>query len=80
MYSQVQRWGNSLGVRIPKLLAQRLNLHSGSQIEVTLDDSNRHLVITKTESELDLLLNQINVSNLHSEDFVDDRSSGSESW
>ncbi len=80
MHGQVQKWGNSLGVRIPKALAHKLNLHSGTQIEVELDASNCHLVITKAESELDLLLNQINISNLHSESFVDDESTGSESW
>lgn len=80
MHSQVQKWGNSLGVRIPKFLARKLNLHSGSQVEVGMDDSNCHLVITKTESELDTLLNRINTSNLHIESFVDDKSKGSESW
>ena len=80
MYSHVQKWGNSLGVRIPQILAQKLNLHSGSRVEVEIDNKGCHLVITKTESELDLLLSRIDESNLHDENLSDDESMGSESW
>ena len=78
MHTQVQKWGNSLGIRIPKFLAQKLNLHSGSQVE--LDANNHHLIITKLSSELDMLLDQINESNCHQEQFEDDKNVGSESW
>lgn len=32
----VQKWGNSLGVRVPKALADQLGLHDGSEIEMVL--------------------------------------------
>ncbi len=32
----VQKWGNSLGVRVPKALADQLGLHDGSEIEMAL--------------------------------------------
>lgn len=78
MHSQIQKWGNSLGVRIPKILAQKLHLQPGSKVE--LDTINHRLVITKSNSELDLLLNCINSSNCHSEGFDDDSNIGNESW
>jgi antitoxin MazE len=78
MNTQVQKWGNSLGVRIPKDLAQKLNLHSGSQIELIAKD--HHLIITKSHSELDTLLDRINTKNYHHESFKDDNSVGNESW
>ncbi len=34
----VQKWGNSLGVRVPKALAEQLGLHDGSEIEMVLRD------------------------------------------
>lgn len=35
MQVQVSRWGNSLGVRLPKELAQRLGIGEGSRVDVT---------------------------------------------
>lgn len=34
MESPIQKWGNSLGIRIPKLFAKQLNLNDGGQVEV----------------------------------------------
>ena len=33
MATTVQKWGNSLGVRIPKAVAEQVNLRSGSEVE-----------------------------------------------
>ena len=78
MHSQVQKWGNSLGIRIPKTIAQKLRLHSGSQVE--LDMINQRIVITKSNLELDLLLDRIDSTNFHHENFTDDSNVGNESW
>ena len=78
MNGHIQKWGNSLGIRIPKIVAQKLHLHSGSQ--VTLDTQNHSIVITKASSELDTLLNRINSMNCHHENFNDDKNVGSEVW
>jgi antitoxin MazE len=37
MQVQVSRWGNSLGVRLPKELAQRLGIDEGSRVDVSED-------------------------------------------
>ena len=34
MRVQVARWGNSLGLRIPKDVAQRAGLHEGARVEI----------------------------------------------
>jgi len=33
MSSTVQKWGNSLGIRVPKAVAEQVNLANGTQIE-----------------------------------------------
>lgn len=37
MQVQVARWGNSLGVRIPKEIAGRAGLAEGSRVEIALE-------------------------------------------
>jgi len=68
METRVQRWGNSLALRIPKLLAAEAGLEHNSVIELTLVDGR--LVITpvvETELSLAALLAQVTEDNLHSE-------------
>ncbi len=44
MQVQLTRWGNSLGMRIPKEMAARLGLSEGAHVEVEADGSR--IVIT----------------------------------
>ena len=37
MQVQVARWGNSLGLRIPKAVARRAGLREGTRVEVEAD-------------------------------------------
>lgn len=62
---QVQKWGNSLGIRIPKSLAMKVGLEEGSKID--LDVEKGHLVIKPKANTLDELLSKITPDNLHSE-------------
>lgn len=34
MQGQISRWGNSLGIRIPKEVANRVGLSDGTQVEI----------------------------------------------
>ena len=36
MATKIQKWGNSLGVRIPKALAEQLGLTAGTRVEVSM--------------------------------------------
>jgi len=37
MQAQVARWGNSLGLRIPKDVALRAGLHAGVRVEIEVE-------------------------------------------
>ncbi|MEF3310728.1 AbrB/MazE/SpoVT family DNA-binding domain-containing protein [Paenibacillus sp. GYB004] len=74
---QVQKWGNSLGIRIPKSLAIKVGLEEGS--EVDLDVENGHLVIKPKSATLEELLAQVTPDNLHQE-ISTGKPQGRESW
>jgi len=58
------KWGNSLGVRIPKKVAEALGISENTELELNI--SNDKLIIHKTNSySLDVLLNHVSKSNLH---------------
>jgi len=69
MQSQIKKWGNSLGIRVPKKFANKLNLKDGSNVNVKLADNQ--LVISSDISELDMLVDKITKQNCHSEIFSD---------
>jgi len=80
MTSRVQKWGNSLALRIPKPLAAEVGLQDNSPVELTLCEGK--LIITPsaqpTES-LDDLLAKVTKENLHGE--VDTGPArGAEAW
>ena len=79
MSTTIQKWGNSLGVRLPIGIATKLSLKNGSAVKmVTKDDS---IVITKVEPELSLkeMLKGMTKKNFHKE--VDwGRPMGREVW
>ena len=80
MKTRVQKWGNSLALRIPKSFATEVGLQRETSVEVSLADGK--LVITpvaKPESTLKQLLAKITKDNLHHE--VDTGSAvGNETW
>jgi antitoxin MazE len=53
----VQKWGNSLGVRIPADIAKQLGIHDGARVQVKVDKGT--LVIKPdVVSDLETLLKQ----------------------
>jgi len=80
MKVQIQKWGNSLALRIPKSFAIESNIDQGSTVEISLE-SGRIIVFPVAEQEfsLDELLAQVTPENLHNE--VDTGSPvGGEAW
>ena len=68
MRIRVQKWGNSLAVRIPKSFALETALDHNSEVDLALDHGR--LVITPVispEFSLEELLDGVNASNLHAE-------------
>ncbi|HVG31385.1 MAG TPA: AbrB/MazE/SpoVT family DNA-binding domain-containing protein [Pyrinomonadaceae bacterium] len=68
MKVQVQRWGNSLALRIPKSFAVESNIEQGSVVEVSLDQG-RIVVepVRETDYTLEELLSGVTKRNLHAE-------------
>jgi len=68
MKTRVQRWGNSLAVRIPKSFAEEVGLRDDSPVELHL--SQGRLVVERSSPQppsLDDLLSRVRKSNLHAE-------------
>ncbi len=77
MQAYIQKWGNSLGLRIPLQLARQLNLHQGSAITLEIEDGK--LIIQPPKYCLDDMLNEITPKNQH-QLMLDDDQKGSEEW
>jgi antitoxin MazE len=76
MHINVTKWGTSLGLRIPNILAKKIGIHEGTPVDVSIQ-GNR-LVITK-EISLQSLLSQVSSENIHTEVQLG-AACGKESW
>lgn len=68
MQTRVQKWGNSLAIRIPKSFAAEAGLHADAAVELSLVDGR--LVVERTAPPsltLEELLNGISDENLPGE-------------
>ena len=66
MEAVVKKWGNSLGIRIPNLIARELLLKDGSCVEI--NDIGKEIVIKPVKkNKLSEMLSKINEQNLHAE-------------
>lgn len=64
MFSKVAKWGNSLGVRIARSIAEQIGIVEGESIKILIEDD--HILIQKA-FRLKSLLAQITPENSHSE-------------
>jgi len=68
MRTQVQKWGNSLALRIPKPFAIEIGLRRNSPVEVSLVHGQLVIVpIVEPALTLEHLLAQVTDENLHGE-------------
>lgn len=68
MQSKVQKWGNSLALRIPKSIAKKSKIGQGSPIELKIvGDKILIEPIRKEELTLDEMLSQVTKENVHKE-------------
>ena len=68
MRTRVQKWGNSLALRIPKSFAVEVGLQKETSVEVSL--ANGKLVVTpvaKPKTSLKQLLAKVTKDNIHRE-------------
>jgi len=68
MQTTIQKWGNSLAIRIPKSFASETKINVGTEVDLFV--KNNQLIITpviKEKYTLDAFLSEINDSNIHNE-------------
>jgi antitoxin MazE len=68
MIAKVQKWGNSLAVRIPRSVAQDTHLNSGNTVDVAVQDGQIVIVpVRRPRFRLDELLRGVTIQNRHNE-------------
>ncbi len=80
MRAKIQKWGNSLSLRIPKAFAIEAAMEEGSTVDISVDDGK--IVVTPVRArtfQLQDLLSEVTRDNLHDE--IDmGAPQGRESW
>lgn len=73
MQTKIQRWGNSLAIRIPKPIAEEVGLEQGGEVDLRVEEGGLSLrPVTPPEYDLETLVAQITDENRHDEvDFGD---------
>ena len=80
MRLHVQKWGNSLALRIPKPFAQDVNVREGSVVDLSVREGQLVAApVRKQKLTLKVLLAQVRKANLHGETDTG-LSVGRESW
>ena len=67
MTTTVQKWGNSLAVRIPSAIAEKMAIEQGSEVEISVGDHGITLIPKKKKPNLEELLARITPENRHAE-------------
>ena len=68
MQAKIQKWGNSLALRIPKSFALSVNIKQDELVDLSID-RGKIIITPSTEKEysLDELLKGVSKNNLHTE-------------
>lgn len=79
MQARIQKWGNSLAIRIPKPFALEVGLEQNSLVAVSISEGKLVLELVKPVYSLEELLAQVTQDNLHQE-IETGSAMGSEAW
>jgi antitoxin MazE len=79
MRTRIVKWGNSLGLRIPKVFAEEVDVAEGSTVDLSVAGDNLVIRPVRSHFELDTLLEAVSKENLHGE-VETGGSRGRESW
>ncbi len=68
MVTKIQKWGNSLGLRIPKSFAKHAGVEEGSSVDISIE-GDRLIIkpVRPLRYKLKNLVSQIREDNLHDE-------------
>ena len=67
MNAVVQKWGNSLALRIPKVVADQIKVDEGSEINLKVEGESLVVKAASRRYRLSELVRKIKPENLHSE-------------
>ncbi|MBS4030634.1 MAG: AbrB/MazE/SpoVT family DNA-binding domain-containing protein [Clostridiales bacterium] len=80
MRVKVQKWGNSIALRIPKSFANQTSIKLGSSVDLSIHDGKLIIEpINQEEYNFKTLISEIKESNLHKE-YFNDKPKGREIW
>ncbi len=80
MLTKVQKWGNSLGLRIPKPFAAEARVEAGSAVDISVADGGLVVrPVRRPKYALSELLGKVKPQNLHAE-IVTGEPVGREAW
>ncbi len=67
----IQKWGNSLAIRIPGSYAKDISIQQGSSVELIKEKNKLVIVPKKSGLKLKNLLAKITDDNVHKEEFME---------
>ncbi len=68
MRTRIVKWGNSLGLRIPKAFAEEVRVVEGSVVDLSMENGNLVVKVTEPDRvDLEDLLEKITDDNIHEE-------------
>ena len=70
MRTRLDRWGNSLGVRLPKGLADEAGLREGDQVDVDTEDGAIRIRRARPRYTLDQLMDSFDPKTVHEDMFA----------
>ena len=79
MRTKIQKWGNSLGLRIPKSFAAETGVEAGSDVDLSVQDGELIVRPVRRRYDLSDLLKRVTPKNRHEEIDTGDPA-GREGW
>ena len=67
METKIQKWGNSLAIRIPNSYAKDIDIEQGSTIDILKENDRIIIKPKRKKAKLSDLLSQVTEDNLHNE-------------
>jgi len=68
MVTKIQKWGNSLGIRIPKSFAKEAQVGAGSRVDLAVKAGRLTITPIRPQGyDLETLLAGVTPANLHAE-------------
>lgn len=66
--SKIQKWGNSLALRVPKAFASELGIDEGAAVELSIDQDRLLVSPASTKARaLTRLVSKVTAENMHAE-------------